>query len=311
MILGHVLEGSGLDSTLRDLIYSFHMPFFFFVSGFLFYKKYHNYIDYTISNVKSLLIPYVFFRLCTFLLLVPYFIFKRSDVSNFPYAFINGTTDFPGGANWFLLCFFCVKELYYWIDTMSVYYKWPVVIIMGVLAYFIHIRLFWNLDAALMAMPFFMIGVQYKDFILKAINAKLKLNVLLETALLLSTIILFFMLSKYQGNVGLYDTTFGDAPLLFYPCAFIGIGIVLYFSKIVRSNQHIETFSKGTIVIMGLHGALYPYLMLLYRVLFRSRMNDSMNVICEMLISLLILLILYYPIIWMQKYVPFLIGNRK
>ena len=29
MVLGHILEKKGMDNSVRNIIYSFHMPFFF------------------------------------------------------------------------------------------------------------------------------------------------------------------------------------------------------------------------------------------------------------------------------------------
>ena len=309
MVLGHILEKSGLDETIRELIYSFHMPFFFFVSGLLYKRKNCSFTDFTVGNAKSLLIPYVFLRLLSFLILIPYFIFRKSDISNYLYEFISGVADSPGGACWFLLCLFCLKEIYYWIDKLPLAYIWLVVILMGGVSYYIPERIFWNLDAAFMAMPFFMVGTQYKTIIIKYIEKKYSNFV--KTLLLISSITLLFYLSNYQGFVSLYKTTFGSIPTLFYPCAFLGIGTVLLISRQLHSNTFIEIYSKGTIVIMGIHGAVYPYLMLGYRVFFRPMLSDYLNLTSEILISISIMLLMYFPIIWMQKYVPFLIGNRK
>ncbi len=106
MVLGHILEKSGIDSVARNMIYSFHMPFFFFVSGFLYNAKSNNFRQFTIANVKSLLIPYVFLRLCSFTVLIPYILFTSLDVSNYLIEFIDGRGNSPGGASLFLLCFF-------------------------------------------------------------------------------------------------------------------------------------------------------------------------------------------------------------
>ena len=90
MVLGHVLEKTGLDAVVRNMIYSFHMPFFFFISGFLYNNKSNNFGQFTKANVKSLLIPYVFLRLCSFTLLIPYILFTCLDVSTYPSDFASG-----------------------------------------------------------------------------------------------------------------------------------------------------------------------------------------------------------------------------
>ena len=309
MVLGHILEKSGIDAVVRNMIYSFHMPFFFLVSGFLHKNKSPNFWQYTLANAKSLLVPYIFLRLCSFLLLISYIVFTKLDISNYLMDFISGGGNSPGGASWFLLCFFCVKELYYFLDKLPLNLSWLLVLCLVFVSFFLPYRLFWNLDAALMAMPFYMIGTQYKAPISKNMVA-LRSNVVINVILFIS-LFLVFLFSGLQGNVSLYDTIFGNYPLLFYPCAIIGVGAVLLLAKQFHGNPFIETFSKGTIVIMGLHGALYPYMMLVYRVLVRPLLSPPINLICEIAISIIIVLLLYYPIIWLQRYVPFLIGNRR
>jgi len=57
VVLGH------LETTdfLRRWIYSFHMPFFFFISGFLSKLISINYITYLNKQLSRLIIPYFFF----------------------------------------------------------------------------------------------------------------------------------------------------------------------------------------------------------------------------------------------------------
>lgn len=309
MVLGHVLEKTGLDAVVRNMIYSFHMPFFFFISGFLYKNKTSNFWQYTIANAKSLLIPYVFLRLCSFTLLIPYILFTSLDVSTYLSDFVSGGGNSPGGASWFLLCFFCVKELYYWIDKLAIGGKWVLIVTIAAISYVIPFRLFWNLDGAFMAIPFFFIGNQYKQFIASALP---KMHFCHKTmGLFVLLLLLVLVLSRLQGVESIYDTIFGNYPLLFYPLAFIGITAVLLFSNWLKSNHGCEVYSKGTIVVMGLHGAIYPYIMLVYRVLVRPLLSAPLNLLCEIVLSIVILLLLYYPIIWLQKYLPFFIGNRR
>lgn len=309
MVLGHVLEKTGLDAVVRNMIYSFHMPFFFFISGFLYKNKTSNFWQYTIANAKSLLIPYAFLRLLSCALLMPYIVFVAYDASSFVKDFVNGSAAFPAGATWFLVCFFCVKELYYWIEKLGITIQWFLIIIMAYTSYELPYRLFWNIDAALMAMPFFMVGALYKTPIASIMEQRLLQHKYF--LILSSSFLLVLIISSIQGFVTIYEATYGTWPLLFYPCAFLGISVILMICKPLNSNPYIVTFSKGTIVVMGLHGALYPYIMLVYRVLARPLLSAPLNLLCEIVLSIVILLLLYYPIIWLQKYLPFFIGNRR
>ena len=66
VVLGHVL----INSDINRLIYLFHMPLFFFISGIIFYSTYNKDIkfkDYLLKKIKSILIPYFVFSIICFI----------------------------------------------------------------------------------------------------------------------------------------------------------------------------------------------------------------------------------------------------
>ncbi len=80
VVIGHAIQfGSGssyyaselyLDDLLYKIIYSFHMPFFMLISGYLYYfsVKKHSAKDIIISRIKSLLIPIFVYATLKFIL---------------------------------------------------------------------------------------------------------------------------------------------------------------------------------------------------------------------------------------------------
>ena len=66
VLLGHLVPET---SKLKFYIYSFHMPMFFFISGYLF--KYKNNIKYLIKDkFKKLIIPYFVFNVISLVITV-------------------------------------------------------------------------------------------------------------------------------------------------------------------------------------------------------------------------------------------------
>ena len=59
VIIGHV----SINANINDFIYSFHMPLFFIISGFL-YKPKKNFVK---NKVRSILIPYFVFSIVSFI----------------------------------------------------------------------------------------------------------------------------------------------------------------------------------------------------------------------------------------------------
>lgn len=56
MIMGHIGFGYGFDF----FIHAFHMPMFFFVSGYVFRERRGSMFDLLKTKVQTLLIPYFF-----------------------------------------------------------------------------------------------------------------------------------------------------------------------------------------------------------------------------------------------------------
>ena len=124
VVVGHSLPTKLIEENVhsvivvRNIIYSFHMPLFMFISGFLFVKyslsntdKYHNEISFIISKFKLLIIPYIALQLLGFLL--------KGFVNDYSYGhyefsliyYLNGLVN-PADSSvpmyWFLLTLFII-----------------------------------------------------------------------------------------------------------------------------------------------------------------------------------------------------------
>lgn len=115
MIMGHI----GFGDTFDFFIHAFHMPMFFFVSGFFFTSKSSDdlkTIDYIKKKCKTLIVPYCLFGLFHFLILC---IIQRTGEewkSLVHLLFIN-TTGLPiAGALWFLTAIFFTNVFYFLLD---------------------------------------------------------------------------------------------------------------------------------------------------------------------------------------------------
>ncbi|MDP4272189.1 MAG: acyltransferase family protein, partial [Bacteroidota bacterium] len=112
VVIGHL----PIDSEFRKIIFSFHMPLFFFVSG-LFHKQ-KDPKDFILNKAKRLLIPYVFFFLLSefFTLAFDYPRHIAFQSRSF-FEILNGQEYFTYNVPlWFLLCLFEVSILYYFIQ---------------------------------------------------------------------------------------------------------------------------------------------------------------------------------------------------
>lgn len=120
VVLGHSFllpgptETSNLFlSTLRMTIYSFHMPLFFFISGYFMQIKGIGLKEIIVKKAKRLLIPYFFFGLL-FAPIKSYFSYLAHNsyqMSRFWELFWGGVN--PIGELWFLYFLFLISAVYY------------------------------------------------------------------------------------------------------------------------------------------------------------------------------------------------------
>lgn len=181
-----VLKGIGIllvmlghqNLAIGHFIYSFHMPLFFIISGYLYKKK--NVKESVIKDFQSLIIPY--FIGCVFVVSQDVsFAFAKHDISyitNSVFAILWGcgyTSDevlfgnMPSiGAIWFLLALFWCKNMYNIIEikVVSTQQKLILVLFITVMAIVIEkylIKLPFSLLPGLSALQFFMVGTLWKN----------------------------------------------------------------------------------------------------------------------------------------------------
>lgn len=185
MILGHMQVGDGI----RSFIYSFHMPMFVIISGYLF----HNNKDLrTVAGrkMKALLIPYACFHLCA--LFIRLVLLRLTGYFSWEGAFgitkmqimvmLGGNSFYKGmltwiettGPMWFIPFLFCINMLYCLFAKLEegrkIHHKWIVPVFFFALSFLGKgigeniAFLPWSLDCVLVGLLFFYTGVWIKKW---------------------------------------------------------------------------------------------------------------------------------------------------
>lgn len=119
VVMGHTLESNGyLSSPCYNFIYSFHMPLFFFISGFV--TEYSckldgnsnsiDYFTYIWKKFTSIMLPYL-----TWMLVVrPFFFASHSGLEYIKSALLTQLSSIisNGGGLWFLPCLFMLITIF-------------------------------------------------------------------------------------------------------------------------------------------------------------------------------------------------------
>lgn len=255
-------------STTSAYMYLFHMPLFFFISGYLYHPKLEkSWLKFCAEKGKRLLVPYLFYLcLITFSQVLYNYLklgYFYSDTSTID--LLLGGNHLTGyyGVFWFVTCMFFVQIIY---DLLSRKLNRPMLFVSIGLLYFvtwIESRYFSNIfipfdaDVALFAICFFFVGNLFKKY--DVIN---KRGLLLKISALVSSSVIMVLIIIYGRRISLFTVNmkYRDYSILglniIVPLAF-AIMLVLLSILIVNYipvvRQALGILGQGSMVIMYLH----------------------------------------------------------
>lgn len=251
---------------LSRWIYIFHMPAFFFVSGYLdkgapltsaLFKKYF----------RQILVPYFFFSVCALSAcwIAPYYhpdLFGGGSVAD---SFVRSVVGIllmdntvrsysfmPEGALWFLVALFEVKIVFALMCRCWEKCKVLVpVILLGLLVVFrLHIP-FFTLDSAAMAVPVYAAGYFFRRFDL--IERVKGLWACMVVALVLWLYMVF--VAPLNGNVSMNMAFTGRNAVMFYVNGIIGSLALIFTCRIPRREIRVlSVVGICTLTILATHG---------------------------------------------------------
>lgn len=161
VIIGHILT----EGKLREWIYSFHMPLFFFLAGAV--VSVGPFKTFIKKKIKGILLPYVLYGI----VLISF---------DFIQFYINGSSKevyldvlfrfFIFGRKyllWFLTCLFCTNILFWiFMQINRVWLRRFCIVLTAVVVFVYYYRggekLPWSFDTSCIALFFFYLGYEYK-----------------------------------------------------------------------------------------------------------------------------------------------------
>jgi acyltransferase len=217
IVFGHSCYSS--DSMVIKYIYTFHVPLFFFISGYLFKQKREmSTWEYIRSRFKRLIIPYVCFNIIAYLtygIVSKKMHFNLTGIEIFAKNLVIGNYVGSGKqesnliniSTWFLPCLFFTGFYYYLIDKYIKRgnVKLLMICVISALIFleskFFHIRLPLGMDIAFMGLFFYGLGNIFKPELTNFVD-KVNFKYLLLVPVLITANILFFM---NETNMSTHD----------------------------------------------------------------------------------------------------------
>ncbi len=259
VVIGHVYSG-----FISKFIFLFHMPLFFFISGFLF-KKNKNQTSYFKDKVKQLLVPYSIYLVILYLTFTE---FPNNQNELIKYivkpifggrALVNET-----GVFWFITCLFFTQQIAcYLIKTFSEKKINIVIIISLVIAYldsyfFSQYMIPLAFDVVFASLPFFYVGY---------IIRQKKYFPPLFLLIIVSIVSVFLLFAFEDFRVNMKYVNYG-MPIISLLGGLSIIFLIMLFAKKISyyktASNYIKLLGKSSLTIMFVHQAIqitvYNYL---------------------------------------------------
>jgi acyltransferase len=265
VVWGHT---PGITSWLLVVIYSMHMPLFFFISGYLLKtERLHQPLWTQCRDLaRALLSPYLLF----FLISLAYWLLTRNlgaRAAKFAdVTVLDAMTGLATGVSrdlfvnlalWFFPCMFVTQMLYRlawkacpregWLTLGSALAA--VVLLTMTLPW--SARLPWGLDIAIVAVVFFAAGRWARSgMAVQSLEVWPRRSI---SWLLLALVPLWLAGAFHQGRVDLAMANFGQSFVLYVPVAASGIAIVLALASRMRLTTAVRWLADNTLIIFPLH----------------------------------------------------------
>lgn len=347
---GHIIEsymkaGSAVAATQYKFVYSFHMPLFFILSGYIAKEQLANteFSLYLKRQVASRLVPYLFLSI---LLILPTFWttgftaglelptiegyvkgISATVLAGFPYFNI---------PTWFLICLFVVEMMHYVSSRFLTSNSRIILIACGY--YLIGSILAWNagflrptniLSQHGKIFPYFMILEAFTGYSLYLVGVYLRRNDFLarktpiSTCFLVALACLVLLYFTYDLNKGMFIIPFYDAvvlvasshgnPILFPLTAVMGSVLIMVLAKLTAESKVLLFLGGNTLVIFGLNGVFYHLINdRLATWLLSQHSGDFMAILVSGAVIACLSIALTVPFVLLfNHFIPQLIGKPK
>lgn len=298
VVIGHCINSITYPGIL---IYAFHMPLFFLISGLCFnYEKHRDFLPFLNSRFKSLILPAFSFTV------IDIVISHITTIATIPWnTFLwNGFTN----AKWFLGTLFIVELLYY--SILRIFKDKKAIQLIFILLGFLiaswiskrQIDYPYCLYSIYAAISYYGIGYIFRDKIIGRENVRVgKWNNILHVLLLT-----LFCASTYLVGEGM-DLAHNRFSLFNIIPSLLGTFMVIYCSKSLiwggRLSRLLMWLGKNSLIIMCVH-ILFINISETYLKSFQDsymgyKITEQLVVWCSSMISVLLV----------NKYARFLIGK--
>ncbi|MHB8077057.1 acyltransferase family protein [Desulfosporosinus fructosivorans] len=324
VMIGH----TNLPGPTNIWVYSFHLPLFFFISGYLFNSnKYDNTFELIKAKARTLLIPYFFFSLIILLfdVLVKFSKFGAgggdncsSIINQFIGMFVQMRSTELSGVCWFLTLLFISEILLYWVlrssknnDTKSLLLLVASFISGWFYMEIVRVPLPWHVDAGLVATFFVGMGYHAKKY--ESRIAKLIKYRILLLALGVSLVCTYINYLLIGTRVDLYYSELGN-PILFIIVSMSGVLASIIAIRKLPNIRFAGYIGRNSLTYYALHATVFYVVlnMILSRILRVVTENELLISYIQPILCVWLTCVLMVPVCYIiNSYLPFILGRKR
>jgi fucose 4-O-acetylase-like acetyltransferase len=253
VVIGHM----NIPQELSKIIFSFHMPLFFFVSGYLYNEKKYslNFKDVWQSKLRSLVWPFVTFTILY--LIVSALTNAHSSIESIDYVRLIKGNRSPNTPLWFLTALFSTEVIFSQIIRFfSIKMAMSLILSMAVIglvnAYYGHYSLILNLDIAFVTVLFFSVGWLVRKYSLDGSYV----NHGITMVYILICLAVLILSSLTNQRIDIYENVYGNLFFMFLSVFCGVVSIVLISRQVLRIKVLSIVFKylgQNSLIILGVH----------------------------------------------------------
>ena len=313
VIWGHAFPTN--KGLVRKIIYSFHMPIFFLISGITFKEDDLSTKEFITKKIKNLVVPYFIINIISYILF--FILFKLGIIDNFdPLNWFFGifyahdeVFTIPCGPSWFLLVLFLVEVLFYYFkkifDNDGI--LGIAISVCGLISYVNSLSEYqvytpWHLEAVLTGIVFYYIGylisknINVFDMLLKNKFKSFCLGLLLG--------VIGVICAYFNRRVSMHANLYGSITLFYIGSLAIIFGLIIFVRLFMKKSLFFKNIGKRTLFYLAYH---FPFVYIIKHFIENAQ-KGNINI----LITAICISIIFYPFAFLSyKYAPILCGKIK
>jgi len=313
VIFGHLVT---MGTVLSNWIFSFHMPLFFFLSGYV-TKIPNRSISYSSKRIfVNLIVPYFVFVTVGLLVSLAIPIWRHINIDQLLVElFYSGVpSSIQVSQLWFLICLAVTQFMaivFFRLNHKDITITIMLVFVFALIAYLINIyqigfwvhgvyyRLPWMTDTAFMGLFFFLIGFYSNSLkIFSKLTSHFSYSNIVK--ILIFLIISFYFGTQLNHGASLSANFYGNLTY-FLIAALAGIIFIIYISRFFENNKLLIYLGKNTLPIYASQSFILSLFQYLLNLILHKKFAIMVNVpllLCFLGLVLIIAVLIIVSIVY-------------